>query len=179
MNQVVFTTGCRLAYFHAHHFMRFCFCRELPDEGDRLPSKEVLCMNRSQREKVLLMRGEGMSCAKIASLLCLSENTVKSFCRRNHLKANEGMTVDLGARVTSLCLYCGTRVKQTQGHRVRKYCSDKCRISWWNKNRAHPSRKNTRLLSCPVCGQQFHAYGKREREYCSHSCSNSKRADCV
>jgi len=42
-------------------------------------------MKYLQKEQITQMRSEGFSYAKIAAALGISENTVKSFCRRNNL----------------------------------------------------------------------------------------------
>ena len=42
-------------------------------------------MNHQQKEDIRQMRAEGHSYAKIADRLGISENTVKSYCRRNNL----------------------------------------------------------------------------------------------
>jgi len=41
-----------------------------------------------QKEHITQMRTRGDSYSKIASALSISENTVKSFCRRNNLTGN-------------------------------------------------------------------------------------------
>ncbi len=42
-------------------------------------------MTRISKEEIINLRKEGFSYSKIATALCISENTVKSFCRRNNL----------------------------------------------------------------------------------------------
>jgi len=42
-------------------------------------------MNQQQKEKIIKMRRDGLSYSKISTALGISENTVKSFCRRNNL----------------------------------------------------------------------------------------------
>lgn len=42
-------------------------------------------MTNKQKDDITQMRGEGLSYSKIATLLAISENTVKSFCRTNNL----------------------------------------------------------------------------------------------
>ena len=134
-------------------------------------------MNMTQKDNVRKMRGAGESYAKIASALGLSENTVQSFCRRNNLTDGFVKNGEPTGKGAPFCLSCGVPIRQTPGYRARKYCSDRCRIAWWNKHPAEPGRKSTRSFACLACGKQFDAYGRRERKYCSQSCSaRSKRS---
>ena len=133
-------------------------------------------MNITQKEKVRQMRGHGTSYSKIARALGLSENTVKSFCKRNGLTGSSEKIVDSNGKGAPFCLSCGIPITQIPGYRGRMYCTDRCRISWWNKHPAAPSRKNTRLFTCLACGSQFDGYGKRERKYCSRSCCAKSKA---
>lgn len=133
-------------------------------------------MNIKQKKTARQMREAGTSYSKIANALGLSENTVKSFCKRNGLTVSGEPAVESNGQVTAFCLNCGRSIIQTPGYRSRKYCSDRCRISWWNKHPASPSRKNTRSFTCLACGRQFDAYGKRDRKYCSRSCYVGSKA---
>ncbi len=42
-------------------------------------------MTNDEKEKIVLMRNKGISYSKIASHLGISENTIKSFCKRNSI----------------------------------------------------------------------------------------------
>ena len=42
-------------------------------------------MTDAQKENIRYLRGEGLGYRAIAARLGISENTVKSFCRRNNL----------------------------------------------------------------------------------------------
>mgnify|MGYP002626074911 CR=1 FL=1 len=68
------------------------------------------------------------------------------------------------------CKYCGTMILQIPGRKEKKFCSDDCRNSWWNKHLTEVKRKNMTDYICPACGKTFSAYGKRNRKYCSHEC---------
>jgi endogenous inhibitor of DNA gyrase (YacG/DUF329 family) len=105
----------------------------------------------------------------IAYALSLSENTVKSFCRRNGLS---GMAK--GSPTHDVCAHCGMPLKQTEGAKARRFCSDGCRLAWWN---AHPGELSTsREFVCQTCGKAFRGYGRRERKYCSRACYGRSRA---
>ncbi len=138
--------------------------------------KEDVSMNKMQKEKVRQMRGYRISYSKIAKAVGLPENTVKSFCRRNQLNIRAESVVGSSSKGMPYCLNCSKQITQTPGHRGRKYCSDRCRITWWNKRPVVPGRKNIRSFTCLACGKQFDTYGKRERKYCSRTCSAGSKA---
>ena len=130
------------------------------------PSIGGLRMNQAQKEMITKMRGDGASYKRIAISLSISENTVQSFCRRNGL----GGSIAVGVIEGIHCRNCGARLVHTKGAKRRKFCSDVCRMAWWN---AHPElvqRKTVRTFSCEQCGIQFQSYGNRIRKHCSRTC---------
>ena len=65
-------------------------------------------MTGAEKEKIRFFRMEGLGYGAIAARLGLSENTVKSFCRRNHLTgvaAKEAVTA---------CRHCGQSLANYQ-----------------------------------------------------------------
>ncbi len=131
-------------------------------------------MNYMMKEDIRRMREEGQSYTKIAELLHISENTIKSYCRRNNLG---GVASKISKPiVSSLCRHCGAPVKQTPGKKLKQYCSDQCRSAWWN---AHPEavpHKSIRKFTCLTCGKDFEGCGKRERKFCSRACYGKSKA---
>lgn len=125
-------------------------------------------MNELQKEKIIEFRQLGLSYSKIADALGISINTIKSFCRRNNLGGYVGKgnkKIDL-----TFCKNCGKELKQVLGKKPLKFCSDICRVKWWN---AHPEMVNKKAIysfSCANCGKPFTAYGNSKRKYCCHSC---------
>ena len=126
-------------------------------------------MNDTQRQQVRKLRADGYSYSKVAQALGLSENTIKTFCRRNGL----GGVVETPSEVISdghHCLCCGIPVPQNVGRKEKKFCSDKCRNKWWNSNLDKVERKANYEYECPYCKKPFTAYGNKNRKYCSHGC---------
>ena len=74
-------------------------------------------MTDAQKSTVLTLRSKGMSFSKIAETVGLSVNTIKSFCSRHK---------------GQFCLCCGEPITQPPRVRQKKFCSDKCRMKWWN-----------------------------------------------
>lgn len=122
------------------------------------------------------MRGEGISYAKIAANLGLSENTVKSYCKRNNLSVISGPAreeqpdTETEKESPDFCKNCGQPNEQRPGVKPRKFCSDKCRTTWWNSHLDKVSRKSIYHLICAACGKPFDSYGNKNRKYCSHAC---------
>ena len=129
-------------------------------------------MNQQQKEQIAAFRSNGESCAKIAAHLGLSVNTVKSFCRRNigvNTKSETKNTAEAAAEIAS-CPQCGSKITQIGGRKPKRFCSDKCRVLWWNSHSENVRRKALYSFTCAACGQEFTAYGNANRRYCSHSC---------
>ena len=121
-------------------------------------------MTDEDRMRIVELRKEGKGYKRIAQLLGLSENTVKSFCRRRHLlKENPEDKKDV-------CPCCGKVLVQLPGRKPKKFCSDKCRMKWWNSHLDQVNRKANYSFVCPVCKKQFSVYGNANRKYCSHAC---------
>ncbi len=102
-------------------------------------------MNKEQKTSIIRMRSDGVTFSEIANQLRLSINKVKSFYRRNAKTKSQLET----------CMHCGKPIVQTKHKRQKKFCSDKCRNSWWS---AHPqNRRPKRLYShiCAYCGTAF------------------------
>ncbi|MDF2645358.1 MAG: Sigma-70 region 4 type 2 [Paenibacillus sp.] len=131
-------------------------------------------MTEEQKSQIKNLRVDGYGYNRIAQVLGISENTVKSFCRRNNLTGKAAVEIpkaqapaDEGKR---FCMYCGVTVAQNPGRKVKKFCSDKCRMKWWNDNLDKVKRKAMYEYICPHCGKRFKVYGNSRRKYCSHEC---------
>ena len=138
-------------------------------EGSKIRLRqEALFMNVQQRQAIDRLRGEGLSYAKISALTGISENTIKSHCRRNDLGsvATEIPETPVG----SFCHQCGSPLTQTKRAKPKRFCSDKCRMAWWNSHPDAVNHKLVRQIICQSCGKAFTALGNRARKYCSHSC---------
>jgi endogenous inhibitor of DNA gyrase (YacG/DUF329 family) len=105
------------------------------------------------------MRLDGHSAADIAIALKLSPNTVRSHIRRHPEIQN-----------ARKCLTCGKPVLQTKGRREKKFCSDMCRMAWWNSHPEDINRKAYYSLVCNQCEKEFESYGNKNRKYCCRAC---------
>lgn len=82
-------------------------------------------MTDTQKQEILNLKKQGSSYRKIAALLSLSENTVKSFLRRGVNQKEK----------TGLCKNCNKKLELIPKHRAKIFCSAGCRITYWRKSK--------------------------------------------
>lgn len=126
-------------------------------------------MTGQQKDKIREMREQGCGYTKIASFLGISENTVKSYCRRNNLTGTFGASV-VESESQHTCLLCGKPVLQNPGRKEKKFCSAAHRQEWWNSHKFLINPRTAKEYACPTCHKVFRAYEHAHRKYCSHSC---------
>ncbi|AWW25938.1 RNA polymerase subunit sigma-70 [Acetobacterium sp. KB-1] len=127
-------------------------------------------MTNEQKDQIHELRILGISYSKIADDLNLSENTVKSYCRRHNLGKDmiKKSTAVLDEKDT--CKQCGKPFKQESKGRHKKFCSENCRRLWWKTNESQIKRKSYYSQVCLECGKTFKSYGNTKRKFCSHDC---------
>ena len=129
-------------------------------------------MTDLQKQNVVYLRGRGDKYASIADTLGISENTIKSYCRRKSLVFRPSDAHDV-------CVNCGHDLEHIPGKKKKRFCSDQCRMAWWN---AHPDAVNRQSFyhfTCPTCGNEFESYGDANRKYCSRACfAVARRSTC-
>lgn len=114
-------------------------------------------MTKEQKEIITRLQRDGKGYRTIAAETGIPVNSVKSWMRRHPLEDEDG----------DRCLQCGTPLRQTPGRRQKKYCSDRCRMTWWS---AHPEmRKGGYRHICLVCGKKF-VNSRKVASYCSRVC---------
>ncbi len=126
-------------------------------------------MTMKQKQKIAALRGKGESYKKIAAALGIPLNTVQSYCRRNDMGVS-GKIPQPEADDADACQNCGRRLTHTPGSKRKRFCSDKCRSTWW---KVHPEALNRKAIYhfvCPKCGKTFESYGNAHRKYCSRAC---------
>ena len=125
-------------------------------------------MTHAQKERIASLRGEGASYSQIAATLGISENTVKSYGRRNRLD-NAVAETQIIPVATSPCAQCGRPMTITK-RQDKRFCSDACRLIWWKEHPQALHRKAIYSFSCSHCGVSFDSYGNSHRKYCSRGC---------
>ena len=80
-------------------------------------------MTDYERMIISKLRTDGISMVEISRLTSIPYNTIKSYFRRHNNKLPKTMK----------CLNCGKPIKVIYGKKIKRYCNDHCRISYWNK----------------------------------------------
>lgn len=136
-------------------------------------------MTENQKLQIEKLRSDGYGYIRIAQTLGISENTVKSFCRRHNLTGQAALEMPKPQATAkagiSCCLCCGVPVEQKHGRKEKKFCSDQCRMRWRNSNLDKVKHWAVYEYICPHCGKQFTVYGNSHRKYCSHECYVAER----
>lgn len=121
-------------------------------------------MTNEQKEQILAYKRDGFGYKKIGQLMELSENTIKSFCKRNKSEEKQIDAQD------GICPCCGKPIQVSTGRKQKKFCSDKCRMKWWNEHLDRVDKKVNYEFVCACCKKPFTAYGNAHRKYCCHEC---------
>lgn len=119
------------------------------------------------------LRAQGHGYKKIAQVTKIPVNTVKSYCRRHSVAQVQGRRPD------GCCQACGKALYNKPRCKPKKFCSDACRMKWWNTHRDQVKRKSFYAFKCPYCGQEFESYGHTHRKYCSVECANAAQRKTV
>ena len=128
-------------------------------------------MTASEKQQITSMRYARLSYADISAKTGISVNTVKTFCRRNCL-------TDAELAEQSICMNCGCAITKGK-YRPKKFCSDKCRMAWWNTHQDQVNRNAHYSFTCAHCGESFTVYGNAHRKFCSRACYLASRSKAV
>ena len=116
------------------------------------------------------LQSQGLGYKKIAGLTGLPVNSVKTYCRRHPV---EGAAPK---EEQAFCRGCGKPIKRIPQAKPRQFCSDACRLRFWNSHREQVNHKTVYTFRCPYCGREFQSFGNPNRKYCSRECvANARR----
>ena len=116
-------------------------------------------MKKQEIERLDMLRKQGKKASEIAKTLQISLNTVRSYMRRHPIEDNNHR-----------CKNCDKPIYQPPGRKPKLFCSDKCRMAWWNSHRDAVNKKAYRTFTCEYCGKEFTSYATDTRKYCSREC---------
>ena len=120
-------------------------------------------MVQNEIEKIVRLQRHGYGYKLISQMTRLPQNTVKSYCRRHPFVCAEGED-------TPRCRQCGKPVEQTPHRKLKLFCSDACRMAWWNSHPERVKRGSYHAAMCASCGCSFEYYGGTNRKFCSRTC---------
>lgn len=129
-----------------------------------------ISMTDFQKKKIADLREKGFGYLRIAKMLGISPNTIKSYCRRNNLQGRRGVIGTDMPVGQVFCKRCGSLLSVSPNQKSRKFCSDSCRLAWWKDHPELLNKKAFYQFNCACCGSSFDSYGNKKRKYCSHSC---------
>ncbi len=118
-------------------------------------------MTKEEKSRVQDLRRLGERSSAIARELGIPLSTIVSFCRDH----DKDESVDY-------CPQCGSRLIHITGHKKKKFCSDKCRMLWWNSHPEQVTRRAYYKAVCKNCGREFWSYGNDHRIFCSRKCAS-------
>ena len=144
------------------------------------------------RNRILFLKSKGCSLPEISERVQVSVNTIKSFLSRHRddistdyreenldeesfLETVDNNTDENETEERDKCEFCGIPIFHIEGKRKKKFCSDKCRMSWWYRNRNNDNGESVYWFICEYCGTKFSVYGNKHRKYCSQDCFHKAR----
>lgn len=117
-------------------------------------------MTVEEKRKIIDLRNDGYGYKKIAKELNLPLSSIRYICEK-------GMT---DTELIGTCKNCKKEIHSIKGKKRKRFCSDKCRLDWWNSHVKEVNKKAFYTLTCKYCGNEFISYGNKKRVYCSHDC---------
>lgn len=132
-------------------------------------------MTDKQSNQIRELRMKGVGYRSIASVVGLSRDIVRNFCKQKGLDGYaSAMTKNVKKQMQrgNACYYCDKTITQPSTGRPRKFCSDTCRRDWWKSHPEGMTKRDTAvyILKCAKCGREFESYGNSKRKYCNHNC---------
>lgn len=118
-------------------------------------------MTPEKKLEIITLRNSGLSATSIATKLGIGVSGVKKIISSVSLEE-------------TICLNCGKVIPKGR-RKPKKFCSDKCRYSYYNSHQELRHKKATITLICPCCHNVFTSYGKPKRKYCSRACASKSR----
>ena len=130
-------------------------------------------MTDKQKEQIRQLHANGYGYRKIASAIDIPIYTVKSYCRR--LTDEDIPTQPTSKADTDRCPVCYKKLVHISGRKKKRFCSDACRMKWWNNHKEQLNHEHIKNIACVHCGKTFSIYENSQQKYCSHACYIKER----
>lgn len=128
-------------------------------------------MTEQEKTHIRELQKQGVSYGNIAAQTGISRNTIKSFLRRNVGELTPSTTEP----IKTVCQNCGCEISMTPHKKAKKFCSDSCRMQWWNAHRDLVKVNVVYRLECQCCHKRFSDPGHKNRKFCSVACYRQAR----
>ena len=136
-------------------------------------------MTEQQKITIRNLREQNFSYIAIARAMSLTVSTIKSYCQRSGLAGNrKDAFKSQSNNLKALLTFC-SQIIQKEKVKRRIFCSDECRVTWWNSHLELVKRRNPHTDRCLCCGNEFTWHGSKERKFCSHACYIKHRYEGV
>ena len=127
-------------------------------------------MTEDQEKQITNLRNAGLGYTAIASRLGFTTMSVRAFCKTHGLMGRRSHAPGMRNTAPGHCKTCGKELNHTTGKKKKQFCSDRCRMDWWNAHPDQEKRKAYYTFTCAFCGDEFTSYGNANRKYCCHEC---------
>ena len=125
-------------------------------------------MTNTEIRDIQELQCRGLGYRRIASILNLPINTVKSYCQRHPV-------VEQPPVVVAGCKNCGSDLGENAVRYRKQFCCDQCRMDWWKGHRRLIQKNVVHEKICENCGAPFEVYGKPNQRFCSRICFHAYR----
>lgn len=132
-------------------------------------------MTDEQKTQIRQMRKDGAGYKAIASITGIPLGSIKSFCRRDKEEVEELQKPIVNEPIESLCPTCGALLTFHEHRKAKKFCSDKCRMTWWNNHTEQVKKNAIYDKVCAYCNKPFQIYGRKDQKYCCMECYRNGR----
>ena len=97
-------------------------------------------MTEEQKIKIIELRKQGLGYKRIAKQLNITRDSVRGYCRRNepfgeYIPSKKKKVKKINKIEKRFCLNCNKEIIESGKGPRRKYCCNKCRYSYRNRER--------------------------------------------
>lgn len=114
-------------------------------------------MTELEEKRIWDLRSKGKGYKAISIELNLPIGTIKSYCTRNNVGSSK-------------CRCCGESIIQAPGRKQKKFCSERCKTKWWNRNRKIIKHRFIKPKICEHCGSSFLPIKRPTQRFCCREC---------
>ena len=124
------------------------------------------------KNQIRELREKGYGYKRISKELSISISQIRY--------AVDGFNKEAAVVSIGTCKECGMRIVSQKGKKKKLFCSDACRMKWWNSHLDQVNRKANYTIVCQHCGKEFVVYGNAKRKFCCHTCyAKSRNKNCI